>query len=881
MTISVFIDLANYSGLTRETHAGSAVFTNNANPAEVTTVPSGDQQCTLSDRSILADVFGATDVIEISGRINRSTNAGGSITGSIYLSDGSRFVGLGEKKQSTGTFRIKINRNSRADLRETDATESVVAPPAEWAWYRITISTNNEFKFYYNPSDSSVRPTSWAEIPEFTETIVMGEITEIGFQMKGNGTTMDYFYDSLRITSDWDWALNPIGLDASIVFSDYYIRTALNGGGNAIFTAPAPFLSAVSSDTFIAQPKRQISYLNVFGVFQFIGEVGPVRVSTHGAVLEAEEMIRKTMFTEVGASPVVFSTFLRQWNNLVITDKDGDFVNRGITTSHIASFAKTDTKVYEGRATRDAFSVVQPDFSTPRTPNRVSNNKDEEMYYKDKWDNVDTDKAHIMIDSFGTPSGAFVVKYPIDVYEKFNNLTKLNKLELVSTISALTDPDSGAWAGSSYKYYLFNYHTSVFEEIKEQGKNSLKGPRTTSIVDNIFAWYDPIVFNIDVVEELKSASSDYLNGTTYSIGDRAIISDTLYTSLTNGNQGNEPPDVTHWQRTVYDFINYESTAGSASIFSKQNTIMAIKTPDTSNTGIWVWDLSLRVTFDEDNEPEFSSASISAVTTTTITLNATGGINLPEKDGFGVGDILAFVKSANDYLQDAWDASSLLANLGVLNLNITDGGTIGVSDDHTFKSFFILMQHISELTNSTFWADYDVISTVEMASADNHSSSGVTLIKDDIVGYNSEQWEITYDGTKQRNQIRILGDNVNFLKTITPDNDPFDLGDEIEIIEDNNIQTLLQASNFADKLAPRLISSEIIATLTLNYSKPNQDYTGVEVGKTIALKLPTASDTSIANFSGANELLIIAVELNRNEQTGDQDHATLTLQRRYS
>ena len=346
-------------------------------------------------------------------------------------------------------------------------------------------------------------------------------------------------------------------------------------------------------------------------------------------------------------------------------------------------------------------------------------------------------------------------------------------------------------------------------------------------------------------------------------------------------------DKNHLVTTVYDFINYESTAGSASVFSKLNTIMAIECTKPHGIaapfihGFWFWDVSIRITFDEDNKPEFSSASINTVTDTAITLDATSGINLPEKDGFGVGDVLSFVKSAEDYLQDTWDISELASKLGALNINITK--TVGITDDHTYKSFFALMQHISELTNSTFWADYGSTSTVEIASADNHSSTGIVLTRNDVEGYNTEQWEITYDGTKQRNQIRILGDNVNFLKTTTPDNDPFDLGDEVEIKEDSNIQTLLQASDLADSIAPRFISSEITASVTLNYSAPNQDYTNVEVGKTIALKLPTAADTSIANFSTGNdgELLIIAIELNRNEETGDQDHATLMLQRRYS
>ncbi len=823
----------------------------------------------------------------------------------FYLNESSNQVGALGCKITLGWFTVAISTSgtdriylyektdqrwfltgSNINLFQTDV--SITA--ARWHWIRMRGLPNGDIEIYsmLNQTDDS-KSGVWTRHTDldhnYRNQVSADEafVTEYNLSMNNGGTSIIYA-DTLTFNTT-----GIEGLDESIKFGDRYFRTALNGGGNALFSAPAPFYSAVSATTFKAQEKKQVTYTNAFGIIQFKGEVGSIRLSTHGAAFTAEEMIRKTMFTEVGGSPVIFSTVLRQWNSLVITDKDGDFVNRGITTSHIAAFAKADTKTYEGRATRDAFTITEVDLSTPLVPNQISNDKDEEMYYFDKWTVDDTDKAHIVL-NIPVDLLPFVVKYPVDLYEKFNNLTKLNKLEIKTVISAVrtTNKSWTSIGGDSGKYfwYLYNYQLVAFEVIVKHGENALSGDSTASTVQAGSLFYDPQYITVDVLDELKSGVADWDVATTYSSGDRAINADTLYTYIDGTPSSGQEPPGNKWQRTVYDFINYESTAGSASIFSKLNCIIAIRTTvatDIDINGFWMWDFSVKITFDEDNEPEFSSASIQAVAATTVSINATSGINLPEKDGFGVGDALAFVKSTEDYLQDAWDPSELFTKLGALNLNITNGSTTGVIEDHTNKSFFILMQHISELTNSTFWADYDVVSTVEMVSADNHSSSGMTLTRDDIEGYNTEEWEITYDATKQRNQIRILGDNVNFLKIITPDADPFDLGDEIEIIEDSNIQTLLQASNLVDAMSPRLVSSEITASVTLNYSASNQDYTNVEVGKTIALKLPTASDTSIADFSTGNdgELLIIAIELNRNEETGDQDHVTLMLQRRYS
>ncbi|MCK5616039.1 hypothetical protein KAR91_79990 [Candidatus Pacearchaeota archaeon] len=836
-------------------------------------------------------------------------NDGASLLQSLnrcYMTDGTNYLFLGFDTDGSGNKLITLrNGANRTDWNATEFKANASWTNYIFQWAKVTIAADNSTITVFVALDQGAnKPTEagWLEVTSVMDglpSLTMGGITEIGiFSGIGNigFAGAQKFYDDLELVLE-DYTIFPEGLDASIKFDSYYLRTALNGGGNATLVAPSPFYSPVSAATFKAQEKKQITYTNAFGVIQFLGEAGAIRFSTHGVSFEAEEMIRKTMYTEVGDTPIIFSTFLRQWNGLEITDKDGGFVSRGVTTSHILAFAKADTKVYEGRATRDEFTIVEEDFSSPIVPQQVSNGKDEEMYYFDKWDSVDTDKAHIMIDDntagAGSENDPFVVKYPVDLYEKFNNLTKLNKIEIKTTISALKKVGDRwkAWPGDDkeYHWYIYNYQSTTFDKVQSLGETELGGDSTTSTVYATAAFYDPREISIDIIDVLKTGVDNWNIATTYSSGDRAINEDILYTYVDGTpSSGQEPPD-TKWQRTAYDYIDYETTAGSSPIFSKLNCIVAIECTAPFGIaapfihGFWIWDFSVKATFDEDNEPEFSSAAINTVTATTITLDATSGINLPEADGFGVGDVMSFVKSAEDYLQDTWDISDLATNLGALNINVTNGSTVGITDDHTYKSFFVLMQHISDLTNSTFWADYSSVSTVEMASADSHSSTGITLTRDDIDGYNTEQWEITYDATKQRNQIRILGDNVNFLKAITPDADPFDLGDEIEIIEDSDIQTLLQASDLADSIAPRFTSSEITASVTLNYSVPNQDYTNVEVGKTIALKLPTTSDTSIADFSTGNdgELLIIAIELNRNEETGDQDHATLMLQRRYS
>ncbi len=878
-------DFNNWDNLTK---AGTnpEEITTNSDPCDCT-VNTGGTISAYVHTTTVPTQFDGSDILTFYGRL-KPVSLHNNFWSGIYLGEGTNWVGVG-LTFSGGTFRSTKNFSTDENpLTNNDYVTSGILLPTlgEWFWLKMVINGTN-VKYYYNNDNVTVKPDNWTVLgADRTLGLALGTITSFGFSnFTGTGSGR-YQCDDLELNMEYN--NSPIGLDASIVFESYTLRTALNGGGNAVITAPNPFFE-VSATTLAAQLKKLLTYTNAFSVKQWEGETTTLDISLHTAKYEAAEMIRKTMGVEVLASPIIFSTFLRQWTGLVITDKDGGFISRGVTTSHIVAFVKADTKVYQGRATRDAFGIVDEDLATPLVPDTINNGKDEEMYYKDKWDNVDTDKAHIMIHAADDLQW-FAVKYPVDLYEKFNNLTKLNKLEIISTISAYREDstENADWSTGSgddgrYVYYVYNYHIVAFEKIIAFGKTELKGDKTltsTGASANTY-YYDPRDIVIDIIQELKSDNSEWLIGTTYSSGDRAINEDVLYTYIDGTPSSGQEPPGNKWQRTIYDFINYESTAGSAAIFSKLNIIPVIRTPtgqgNIRSKGIWVWDFSVRATFDEDNEPEYSTATINAVTATTITLDPTSGINLPEKDGFGVGDVIRIVKNVEDYLQDSWDASPIAADLGALIINITNSTAIGVLEDHTYKSFFSLMQHISELSNSTFWANYAATNTVLISSADNHVVSGVILTRDDLYNYNEGNWSISFDATQQKNKIRILGDNVNFIKTLSPALDPFDLGDETQIEDDNNIQTLLQASDKADALTPRLEGNEVIARVVLDYSNPNQNYTNIKVGSTVILKLPTASDTSIFN----DTLLIMAIDLNRNKQTGDNEHATLSLQKRYS
>ena len=774
-----------------------------------------------------------------------------------------------------------IISTGRANLAKTPI--DLLSGTTGWAWMKITIKSGVVSAFYHRSNSWSLTPPTSAyewEIGSYTYGS-LGNITEIGImglnEFNQGGFT---YFRNLQITTTLS---GPVGLDPTIKFSSYVLRTALNAGGKATLTTENPFYNHVSAFTLLTQLKKLVTYVNAFESYQWIGESQAVSMSTHQATYECEEMLIKTKFTEVGVSPIIISYFIRFADGLIIYDKDGSFVSNGVTNNHLVVFAKADKKIFENRPAVGSVTTTTDDFTTPFVAD-LEAGSDEFLYFNDK-ELADSDNGLISVHS--TYSGGnpkFVLHLPVNIQEKFINLGKLNKLEIRVTLSTVSRNNWTTLAGgdaTKYRYWLYNYYTSAWELIETTTKTETEGSSITAESGDKRTAAFTVIW--DVNTELKEGVAIYASATTYSLDDEKVFGDKLYRSLENNNQGNQP-DVspTKWILKIYDFCNYESTASASEQFSKINTVGAIQMPNIERsdkpTGIWLWEYSHITTFDNDNEPEISSCGITSVTETTITLTTVGGINLPLEDGFSVGDVISIVKAADDYLQDAWDASDLVTNLGALNINITGIGTLGLAEDYTYRPFFELMQDICKNTNSTFWADYGITSTVEIESADNHTKlEGVVLTRDDIYNYNSGGWSIDYDASIGKNNLRILGDNVNYLKPISPAFDPFDLGDEILIISDSSVQTLLQAATLATKMKPRLEGYDILVSLDLNFTNPFQNYSAIEVGKIITLQLPTSASATIFD----DDLLIIAIDLNRNETTGDQEIATLTLQFRWS
>jgi hypothetical protein len=765
-----------------------------------------------------------------------------------------------------------------------------------WKWIALRFNQDTTIDAMYNTSTNNKiipLPNEWTVLCSNIGSWSGGVIQEIGFRsINGSGATHDNYISKLALTTlDYDGKLAPEGLDASITFSEYYFRTALNGGGNAKFTTPNPYFP-VSTTTLKAQLKKLVTFVNSYSNIAFKGEVGSIQIKFDRVEFEVEEITRKTMFTRVGFNPTIFSTFLRYWEGRSVIDKDAFWQDKGVLDTHIISFSKADVKIFATRPVAASITYVEDDLSTPYVPDNILG-AGSRIYYP--FDQIllnlggdDSDQALVVVDDHPATENWAAI-FPNFIFEKYQN--SIESSELVLEIAYPTADDwSNDQDSGKPRIKIWDDTNSVWTEIDKLEKTDIAGKvnseisRSGGLPGTKYRRSNPILFTYDIELELKSGEDDWDSGDTYATGDRLIYNERLYSSLQNGNLNKIPTDEpTWWRLTIYDYLEVIDAAVADDEFTKYKFKYLIQAGEHTwgsdfeeHNGFWLYESKLSFTFLNDNEPEYSTTSINTVNQTTINSNATSGFDLPEEDGFGVDDALVISKSAKDYIEDAWAASDI-NTLAPLDFQVTGADDFALTDDYTYKTFFQLLQDISAMLNATWWYDYTT-DTVVVRSVDLLEDSEVIIQASDVLNWDSGQWSIDYDATVERSSAIVVGDNVIVSQDFTPDHN-FDLGDEVEIIDDSSIQTPTQGRNLLTSIKPLHESPATTVRFTLDFADPDNDFAAVQRGKLITIQWPTTGSPTIGDFSGSEKLLVIDMEHNLNDETGNQEHVTIIAQKR--
>ncbi|MCH8905447.1 MAG: hypothetical protein IH840_00030 [Candidatus Heimdallarchaeota archaeon] len=333
-------------------------------------------------------------------------------------------------------------------------------------------------------------------------------------------------------------------------------------------------------------------------------------------------------------------------------------------------------------------------------------------------------------------------------------------------------------------------------------------------------------------------------------------------------------DVSDFEADPTKYLTTVATYGTFTLYSIK--IFVAGGQDAINRKlIAVRHLYVNVTLTADHVPVTGQVIISDGTTTTLVLNSNTN---PLTEGLSLGDYWVVVKDLATQIND-------LATLWSITINdsIANSSTICLTEDFRDKTRIEVFQTICDISNSIWWYDPSA-DEYNIVSVGNISSTSLTITKADIVEYLTPgSWEYNIDADNIRDKVYVRGDSGTALVPVTTSNEfVHALGDEDVIVIKPNVNSSSEAAKLLLAEVAKYESARRTLTFTLDFDNPAQSYSALVIGKTLAAKLPTASDTSICNHSSGNdgELLITALQWIRNAGSGQRRLVTVTAEKRH-
>lgn len=281
---------------------------------------------------------------------------------------------------------------------------------------------------------------------------------------------------------------------------------------------------------------------------------------------------------------------------------------------------------------------------------------------------------------------------------------------------------------------------------------------------------------------------------------------------------------------------------------------------------------LVITYDTEQTVGVAHGRLDASTTSTkLNFEATGwgSIVMPSEDGITGDDLFYISKHVGDILADCFTNSAIGFTL---DWNVTGDSSYGDFKDLSNATLYDVLQGYCDLLNAFFWFANDGADKIFVRSLDNATSTGLTIVASDIWKYNQGGFNYDEDADNLRTSLKVVGNNVIATQAITPEY-TLDVDDAIQVLQDQSILTQWQATKKATEVQWRHKYSIKEFRLKFNLTRATKDWSTLGIGKLISM--------NITNFVfSSDELLIIAMELKNDENTGWQDITTLTLQRRY-
>jgi hypothetical protein len=681
----------------------------------------------------------------------------------------------------------------------------------------------------------------------------MTAIDFFSLDVSGTGTSTQIFY-ALYVEAD---SPTPAGGTATIgdIVDTYCIRK-LGGGGAATLVEGIDLNQSLT--TIRANQRKSVDILDTtYGIHMFSGEIERISVNRGQVTYILEEASRKTTKQNVGFDPVVFISNVARTKDNIIYD---EFAGWTINAYQNLLIVTRDNDLYS--ITIFPYAVGSP-IETPdtggksnwrtRTPDNTGGSA-EYLYFYDPTHTNDVIGYHFT-NSLGDPDWA--IRFPLlfTLWQKtstvWDNITLKTNIRFTSLRSSKT---AQVGNGDYGILWIYNYDTSSW--------------------DDLYHWHrdNHSDANVESEEQWHTAAIEAADGDA---GKSPIFQDEFdLLDLTSKDYATFKND--HMTEVI---------AENSSGFKQFGMQIRIEGPAVGSLfqepKIEIH--YMEITFDQQQTKnksqgqQRSSALIASNTAKTITISEVALADQLESDGLTKPDEYSITSDIETVLARIATDGDKVTSFSIETDFDGDYSLFGETEDLTTTSIYDYLQKISSAMNFAWWYLPSLAGAGTLKIADNFDSTGLTLIINDIVDYDKGAFSVEFSAEKMRDKVTAIGDE-GITKVLDSSDYTPDYSNTLGVEEITYRDIELYTQKNVDSLATSkklLVSAEHVRiTLTLNFDNPRQDYSTIDIGKTIHVNIPEYDST------GDQELLIDSIEYRRRK--GANKHSqrvTISMHRR--
>lgn len=861
MTNEILFDFSDYTDITLS-NSGFYSFTAAADPATVTKA-AGTGSAGMFAKATFA--FGAFTFKNFDWtcyfKINMSQITGQTRRGLRLTLDDDGYI---EARISTNDLIIVTDQGNSSIAAEnlSDSTDY-------WIKMTAVVSGNNRnISMAYIQSSAATPPSAGYTEPAAVQNLSYtaskslypaSAYIELYQESGGNtvtGTIMTFDY--VQLISSGTFVDDPLASLGTFKISNTEYRSQIGGEGKAIIKIEDTFLSGITALKADLLNKELRIVENTYGNVMFFGEIKKLFISANYVQIEAVNAAKKMLNTRAKTNPLANTYTIKHVNGSVIHDWNASFPTDNSWDNKLIAFTKKDRYTLQVHPT--SWNTRLSSDDSLYTPTQTNGSTDtrlgdvDDLYYLLTGDALTTGIYSYDAVASGEPD-----QYYDDLLFDFwihkdTPLTSVFFKELLvqlhtKKLNQVTSPYIGS-SGAYPSFNLYRYDTSV--------------------------WVEVFDFNGDD-RALSGTTGVFPSGSGGSGEDKSPL---MSISLAQDDLGGV---------ALSSFLD---DLGDVGDYTKYRLRLGINHGITDTAGadtndIWVRKVQLNLDIYDEQIPEESISEVASTTASTVTVKTGANVSflatnkdLPAADGFDDTDTFVVADDAETLFSNIW-ANSGLSTYFTLEWLTNFGNNFPVLRDLTYEMVYNLLQEITSALNGVWWAYYNTANTpsrtIKVTNPSNLTSTGITLTNADFAWYHDNNLTIEFDAESIFDEVLVIGDGVTATATGTEEY-AHSLGEEVLIIEDPDIELQKKADDKATALKTIHSSARKFITVTLNFTDPPQNYSAIQLGKTIAVTTTTV-DFSSGGADG-EELLIYAIEGNRSAKQ-QIDLITLTLQERFS